>query len=111
MKTKKTIRNCLPLFRLECPKRWEELTEEGGSGVRHCEKCDRDVFYCMTDEETIAHAKAGHCIAREMPHETEMPLIRIGKPTNLAPIELTPRQEEAVRWTRREHGVDDSIGN
>jgi hypothetical protein len=67
------------------------------------------VFYCTTDEETIAHAKAGHCIAREMPDEAEMPAVYIGQPSNVEP--MTQAQTEALQWRRRESGVDDSIMN
>ena len=67
METNLTIRNCAASFRFQCPKLWEKLSPTESPTVRHCSCCDRDVHYCTTDEQTIEHAKAGHCIAREIP--------------------------------------------
>ena len=59
MQTKRTIRNCETVFRFQCPKLWEQLALTESPGVRHCSACDRNVYFCVTDEETIEHAKAG----------------------------------------------------
>ena len=112
MKTQKTIRNCLPVFRFECPKQWEALTPTDSAGIRNCDHCKQDVYLCMTDEETIDHAKAGHCIAREAPaDDSEFRRVYVGKPVTIAPIERTKEQEHALRSKLREHGIDDSIKN
>lgn len=79
------------------------------SAVRHCDRCGNDVYLCTTDEATISHARAGHCIAREVPDNTELPHFVIGRPTELP--KFTPAQEEAQRWNRRESGIDDAIRN
>ena len=71
MKTKLTIRNCESTFLFQCPKNWSELSPTASAGVRHCNVFDRNVFFCKTDEETTEHAKAGHCIARELPDEKD----------------------------------------
>jgi hypothetical protein len=109
MKTKLTIRNCEWTFRFQCPKTWGELHATPSPGVRHCGVCDCDVFFCTTDEETIGRAKAGHCIARALPDERELPRIYIGRPMNVPTP--TPEQREALRWFGRERGIDDSIRN
>ncbi len=109
MRTTTTIRNCLPVFRLVCPQRWEDLTPTNEPGVRHCVQCDQRVYRCATDAETIAHARAGHCIAREMPDASEMRAVYVGRPVGVPPE--TPPQAEARRRTLRERGVDDAIRN
>ena len=107
METTRTIRNCLPQFRFTCPKRWDELTPTGDAAIRHCDQCDRAVYFCTTDEETIAHARAGDCIAREMP--VDVGRVVIGRPAEVQPP--TPEQLEARRVKIRERGVDDAIHN
>lgn len=63
----------------------------------------------MSDEETIERAKAGHCIAREIPDEKELPKLMIGMPKD--PVVQTPEQKEALKLSGREHAIDDSIKN
>jgi hypothetical protein len=109
MKTKLTIRNCETTFRFQCPQMWSELQPTGSADVRHCAVCRCDVFFCKSDEETIEHARAGHCIAREIPDEAELPRVYVGQPKN--PPVPTPEQEKAWAWFAREGGIDDSIKN
>src|SRR6266566_8111248 len=97
------------MFKLECPRRWEELTPSEDSGVRHCSHCKQQVYFCSTDEETIGHARAGHCIAREMPDASDLPRVFVGKPVGLPPV--TTEQQETRRVMLRERGIDDSIKN
>ncbi len=107
---KRSIRNCPATdFRYRCDKTWDELAETDRPDVRHCERCRSEVYFCATNEETIAHAKAGHCIAREGPDESELPHSWVGIPMGVT--ELTPAQSEAVAWNIREAHVDDSIRN
>jgi hypothetical protein len=109
MKTKLTIRNCESTFRFRCPKIWTELSPTASADIRHCTVCHCDVFFCKADEETIKHAKAGHCIAREIPDENELPHVYVGRPKN--PPVPTQEQKEAAEWFGRERGIDDSIKN
>lgn len=110
MKTQQTIRNCpLPVFSKQCPRLWEELTPTAEASVRHCGHCNRDVFFCSTDDETLTHARAGHCIARAIPDESELPDIYLGQPKHVPPP--TPEQEEAEHLTHRERGIDDALKN
>lgn len=110
VKSKRTIRNCPKTdFRYRCDKAWDELADTDRPDVRHCERCRSEVYFCVTDEETIAHAKAGHCIAREGPDQSELPAIIVGKPRDIP--ERTPVQSEAVAWKIREMHLDDSIQN
>jgi hypothetical protein len=105
----KTIRNVRHCFRFRCSRLWEDLAATDRAEVRHCGHCEGDVYFCQTDEETLAHARAGHCIAREAPDDSELPKIYIGQPAQV--IEPSPSQEEAGRWKRRESAIDDSLRN
>jgi hypothetical protein len=109
MKTKLTIRNSESTFRFQCPKSWSELTPTTSADIRHCAVCDCNVFFCKTDEETIQHAKAAHCIARELPDDDNLLQVYVGQPLNVPTP--TPEQEEAGKWFRRERAIDDSIKN
>jgi hypothetical protein len=109
MKTERTVRNCRDGFAFVCPKRWEGLAPTGDENVRHCPACNEDVFFCRTDEETLRRAKAGQCIAREMPDGSELSPIVLGRPET--PLVPTPEQEEAGRAWRRERGIDAALEN
>jgi hypothetical protein len=109
MNTKSTIRNCDTTFRFQCPKLWSELATTDTAHIRHCDTCNREVFFCKTDEETIEHAKAGHCIARELPDEDELPHVYLGEPKDV-PLP-TSEQKQAAIWFGRERAIDDSIKN
>lgn len=87
-----------------CPKTWGALAETPDPAVRHCSECQQDVHLCTTDEETIAHARAGHCIAREVPDASELPRLVVGRSSR--PIEVTPAEERARAWHGRERGID-----
>jgi hypothetical protein len=104
-----TVRNCPLPFRVKCSLQWEGLQATDDPAVRHCEQCRRDVFFCRTDEETLAHARAGHCIAREEPGELALPRMVLGEPEE--PIVVTAEQESAREWLARERGITDAIKN
>lgn len=88
---------------------WESLGITSEENVRFCPECKEKVYFCVTDGDTLLHAKAGHCIARELPDEKELPKIVLGKPK--IPITNSPDQEKAREWNSREKGVDDSLEN
>jgi hypothetical protein len=110
VKTKRTIRNCpLPVFRRVCPQQWDALTPTDRPSVRHCGHCGKDVYLCIDDGETLSHARAGHCVAREIPDASDLPTMYLGQPKYVPPT--TPEQEEALRLTHRERGIDDALKN
>ena len=49
-------------FRFRCARSWEGLAPTPKTGVRHCDGCQRDVYFCDSVEEAERHALAGHCI-------------------------------------------------
>ncbi|HVJ18874.1 MAG TPA: hypothetical protein VM686_25815 [Polyangiaceae bacterium] len=90
-------------MKVVCPRTWDELAPMGRESVRHCLECGEDVHFCVTDEETLAHARQGHCIAREEPADSELPRMVIGRPAE--PIVPTAEQRSAQRWRARERGI------
>lgn len=102
--TARTIRNCTVRMRRVCPMTWDALQQTPDPAVRHCRECARDVFFCSSDAETIAHVRAGHCIAREEPHSSELPSLVVGQ-GELVPHH-TDRQRRALALTQREQGIN-----
>lgn len=103
MRTERTIRNCTIRLKAPCPRTWEGLTPTSNPRVRHCGECNQDVHFCETDTETLEHARAGHCIAREEPHSSELPRLILGRPT--VRVEPTEHQQRALEFRRRERGI------
>lgn len=105
----RTIRSCPNDFavRRRCDKRWESLAPTEDVDVRHCGVCAKDVHFCRTDEETIRHALARHCIAREVPDGSETPPVVLGH----SGTRWTPRQERAIALTIRENDIAWAIGD
>lgn len=109
METDSTIRNCEVKFRRQCPLRWQNLQASGEPNVKRCGVCQKQVFFCTSDEETLMHAEQGHCIARQVPTSSSLPSIFVGEPEVL-PIP-TPEQEEAMRAHLHEAAVSDALSN
>src|SRR5258708_28926819 len=109
----RTIRNCPSATWRECPTLWDHLTPDESPTTRRCGHCDRPVYLCVTDEETVTHAKAGHCIAREEPTDAELGTEYVelapGFSLPLAWIDGSPGQEEARRRLARERAINDAI--
>jgi hypothetical protein len=72
--------------------------------VKFCGTCSREVFLCDSDAEAVAHARAGHCIAKPVPDLSGLPPARIilGKPEVPAP---EPRLEERLLIEQHSHEV------
>jgi len=101
------VRNCGLRIKVDCPKIWDSLTPTADSAVRHCAQCKENVYFCATDAETIAHARAGHCIARDRPAGPELPPGFIGRLE--APRILTAEQRAAQQRLRKVRGIDTLI--
>jgi uncharacterized protein (TIGR02996 family) len=60
------IENCDTAFRFKCPKRWEDLKLTPDFAVRHCNACEKKVYFCRTLPEAQNHAREGHCVAVQL---------------------------------------------
>ncbi|MBI5368816.1 MAG: hypothetical protein HZA54_17405 [Planctomycetes bacterium] len=103
----RTIRNCAFRFKFKCPLKWQNLDATEHDAVRHCRACNQHVYLCRTDEETIGHAQAGRCVARELADGREPGELVVGIPSN--PVPLTPAQEAARAQWARESGIDRAL--
>lgn len=57
------VENCQVRFRFKCPKKWQSLKLTDDSGVRFCDACQENVFYCGSVGDARHHAMQGHCVA------------------------------------------------
>jgi hypothetical protein len=57
------VENCDKVFAFKCPKQWEKLTGTDDPTVRHCDACQKQVYYCNTMREAYDHAQKGDCVA------------------------------------------------
>lgn len=57
------IELCEVPFRFQCPKQWDKLRATDEAGVRFCDACSQNVYYCHTLEEAREHAWRFHCVA------------------------------------------------
>jgi len=92
------IRNCRVKFRKVCPQRWEQLAPTAAERVRFCETCSQQVFLCETDEDALAHARAGHCIAKPIPDLSALPAVSmvLGMPRKPQVPPRMPTREERL---------------
>jgi hypothetical protein len=115
MKTDRTIRSCggrRLAMDVVCPQRWSDLAPTGVEGERHCAQCRKRVYFCATDAETLAHAREGHCIAREVPDESTLPTrwMVLGRPAR-PPPEPSEEEERGWKWVRRESGIAEALAS
>lgn len=96
-----------------CPEIWDDLAPTEDPSVRYCGSCRERVYFCATDEQTRAHARAGHCIARAEPHPSEIverppsqrPIV-LGRPSMPLPEPEPPWEPPlANRLSAREHAI------
>jgi hypothetical protein len=106
---KKTVRRCGAVVRwqVRCPRSWDALTPTDEADVRHCSQCNEQVHFCRDDRETIEHARAGHCIAREEPSANELPALVLGRATEV--VSWTAAEEEALARMVRERGIEEAL--
>lgn len=105
-----TIRNCRRRPRGGCPAAWDRLAPGPVEAARDCPVCDRRVYQCVTDGETVAHVRAGHLVARDEPTDMELGTVYLdGRPQAWGPP--TPDQAEARQRREREQAIDDALGS
>jgi len=46
-------------LKFQCPKRWEELTQGQALGIRHCDECQKDVYWVSSAEEFDRRVQEG----------------------------------------------------
>lgn len=107
LRSLRTVRSCpAARFSYECPKQWTDLAETDQPDVRHCNACNESVYFCRTDEETIARAIEGKCVARAEPDPGGLrpPVLGRVSPPTAAEI-------EALEWSTRETAIERSLSS
>lgn len=61
MRSKLTIRNCK--FAYRCSAKWEDLEETEDDEIRFCNDCQKEVFFCDSDDTLVALVKLNRCVA------------------------------------------------
>ena len=57
--------NCI--FKNECHEKWEDLDKQESTGIRHCNKCQQDVYLCETVEQLMDVIAKNQCAAVPIP--------------------------------------------
>jgi hypothetical protein len=110
MSMRRTVRRCVIELRA-CPQDWNELAPTDEPDVRHCASCQRNVFFCASDRETLEHAGRGECVARLEPDPADLPKLQIvvGRPEISEQPIPTAEQEAAATLSRRESGIHEAL--
>lgn len=109
MKTVTAVRNCLRVFRLVCPHRWEQLAPTDDPARPALRPVRPGRLLLRVGRRDGRPCPGGEWIARELPDSSELRRVYVGRPRDV-PAE-TPEQAEALRLTLRERGIDDPIEN
>ena len=56
-----SIRNCR--FAFKCEMKWDDLNETGDEDVRFCNSCEKEVHFCINDDELARAVRLNRCVA------------------------------------------------
>jgi hypothetical protein len=110
MSMRRTVRHCVIELRA-CPQDWNELASTDEPDVRHCASCERDVFFCASDRETLERAGRGDCVARFEPDPNDLPKLQlvVGRPEVSEQPIPSEAQTAAAALARRESGIREAL--
>ena len=91
------LENCNLVVR--CPKRWDALAATDRPGVRSCDACSREVFYCATAEELAERAACGECIVVN-PTVVRLPTVPRNGPMVMGIVAVQPPPDLRVKPPR-----------
>jgi hypothetical protein len=66
------IRNCR--FAFKCNAKWDELVHTRNDEIRFCGECQREVYYCYSDDDLAESIRLNRCIAIT-PYSDSEPLL------------------------------------
>ena len=107
------VRLCGLKFKRQCSLDWDRLELTEDDQARHCTTCNREVYLCKSDEETMHHAELGHCIARATPSSSELPSMVLGEPDGdwLVANRPTEAEKKALQIKQREGNIARSLAD
>jgi hypothetical protein len=56
-----SIRNCR--FAFKCEMKWDDLNETGDEDIRFCNSCEKEVYFCINDDELTRAVRLNRCVA------------------------------------------------
>jgi uncharacterized protein (TIGR02996 family) len=94
------IEECGIQWKLKCPKSWSALATTEDDRVRHCDTCQRNVYFCATLDEVRERGAASQCVAfaPQLERDQAIGAYRIRKDGGWSELELG---EVAVSPSRR----------
>ena len=95
-----TVRNIECTFEFKCDKQWDDLETQVASNINFCQKCQKDVYLCKTQEE-LDHARSlGRCISIE---RVEVRMYTTGVPAPLTnpSVERLLKEADELYASRR----------
>ncbi len=81
------IRNCV--FGFKCTADWNDMAQTSDIDVRHCEICQKNVYFITKDEELVEAIDLNRCVAI-LPFEARENL-RLMRPTLGFPVDYSNR--------------------
>ncbi len=105
-----SVINCNSEFKFRCPKKWDDLVQTAEDSVRFCMECQENVYLVQTDTETLQRARAGQCVARRRPEDTEEDAL-LGEIGPEYEARLAAEDEKAQREKRIEEALRRLPGN
>ncbi|MCB9679490.1 MAG: hypothetical protein H6737_30575 [Alphaproteobacteria bacterium] len=96
------VEDCRPAVPLsfECPKRWEGMQPTDVPTVRHCQACEKPVYWVDTVDEAVQHARLGHCVAVAPGLERPAPAPAPPWPRDIAYPPGTVAARPPIDWDR-----------
>lgn len=64
-----SIRNCH--FAFKCNAKWDELVHTQDDDIRFCSGCEREVYFCHSDDELAEAIRLNRCIAIQQYSDSE----------------------------------------
>ncbi len=53
---------CEKKFKFKCPNDWYAMDETNNARIRHCQECDKDVYFCVDAAEILKAKTEGLCV-------------------------------------------------
>ena len=103
-------------FKFQCPMKWEQLRPTDDAGVRVCEVCREQVYYCDSIDAARGHASRGRCVAVDASvvrgdNDLEPPMVEMVDMLLGEVVAYEDEADPARRPTRRQRGRNPRRGS
>jgi hypothetical protein len=86
------LRNCI--FGFKCTANWDDMKRTSEQRVRHCEQCEKNVYFITKPEELIEAINLNRCVALaplESQNDLYYPRVMLGVPKSEKTKPAKPR--------------------